>query len=169
MTYFDGDSITLDNPAAQAPAGLTMNVSGRVTNSTPEAALNVSVDCVVHVDTFERHVETQHLRLPLLAGGAEEVDYSIRLEGDELQAALSALTENGRCVALAVTTRYDSVESVQWTTSATFELRCKSGDRRRRLNALRSGTDDFEELWKNDAAVALDVDVKRGSWRHRKA
>jgi hypothetical protein len=167
IAYLDGDSVVLDEPTIGGQAGLSMTIEAKVANKTGEAALNVAVTIEIAVSGVSQLECAAHLRLPLLSGGTEDASIRVRLEGAQLQAVLGALTEDNSCVTFSVVTRYDSLENVGWTTRATYELTCRSGERRRRLNALRSGTDDFAELWQNNAAVSLDIDVRNGSWHHQ--
>lgn len=164
----NNESVVLDNPRLLPSSRLNMTITPEISNSSGEVALNVSVQCVVCVNEIQKNANTEQLKLPLSASKTEEVKFSIELEGSVLQTVLAALTEDSKCVELSVCTRYDSVEGVPWTTSAVYELRCRAGERKK-LNAVRSGTDDFQDHWKNNAAVALDVDVRAGSWVHRKA
>ena len=103
-----------------------------------------------------------------MSGGSEEAAFKLVLDGSHLQGVLTALTQDANCVDLEIVTKYDSLEGIGWMTTAVYELRCKLGESRRRLNSFRSTTDDFAQLWQKDAAVALDVDVQNGSWRHKR-
>ena len=164
----NNESVVFDNPCPPPSSKLKMTIRPEISNSSSEVALNVSVQCEVRVDQLQTEAKTEQLRLPLSASKTEEVEFFIELEGSVLQSVLAALTEDSKCVELSVCTRYDSVEGVPWTTSSIYELRCRAGERKK-LNAVRSGTDDFQDHWKNNAAVALDVNVRAGSWVHRKA
>lgn len=169
VTYLDNDSVVLDAPSVKESKKLRLTVTAKVANQTGEPALNVRVLSAILASGDRRDAPLVHLRLPLLSGGTEEVTYKAELTGTHLEALLAALTRDNTHVSLEVTTKYHSLEGVAWQTSATYELRCKLGERRRRLNAFRSGTDDFTQLWENDAAVPLDVDVRADSWSHRMA
>jgi hypothetical protein len=168
VTYLTEDSVVLDDPSSPEKAALTLSILANVSNKTGEAALNVSIDCQVSVSGTRQCAVTAHLKQPLVSGGSEEATFKLRLEGEVVQSILSSLTADNSVVEFAVSTYYDSLESISWSTKAVYEVRCKVGERRRRLNALRSGTEDFAELWKNSAAVPLDVEIRGGSWRHER-
>ena len=103
---------------------------------------------------------------PLVSDGAEEFEETIEIKGAQLASLLSRLTEDQQPVLFSFRIEYNSLENVRWETRVAYEITCKAGDRRRRLNALRSGTDDFAGLWENGAEVSLEARVKAGSWAH---
>lgn len=161
-------SVTLDAPSPKPNQELRLTIAPRIKNSSSEAALNVSVTCTICAEQIKQNIGVQQLRLPLSANSDDDVKFVFHLSDDLLQAALRSLTEDSKHVELFVRTQYDSIEGVPWSTSAIYELRCRPGERKK-LNAIRSGTDDFVEHWKNNAAVALDSSVSAGSWTHTKA
>lgn len=168
VTYLDSDSVLLDRAVLLPEPSLRLSISSKVANQTGEPALNVRVSMQLSLSGREQHVPTRSLQLPLLSEGREESQSTVDLKGHTLQAILASLTQDGEPVSLEVTTTYDSLEGIRWTTSAVYLLRCKLGERRRRLNSFRSQTEDFIDLWQNDAAVPLDVEVRADSWRHKK-
>lgn len=169
VTYLDNDSISLDRPKLGPNPELRFSMTAKTANQTGEPAMNVVVTGSIDVNNQSRPTPQIELRLPLLSGGTEEAGFKLELNGTHLQALLSAITREDAHVAFKIVTKYESLEGVAWATSAVYELRCKSAERRQRLNSFRSGTGDFAQLWENDAAVPLDVDVKSGSWSHKKA
>ena len=156
----------LDRASHTPEPSLRLSVTSKVANQTGEPALNVRVSMVLSSTGRTQQVPSRSLQLPLLSDGREESHSTMDLKGQVLQAILASLTQDGEPISLDVTTTYDNLEGVRWTTSAVYLLQCKLGERRRRLNSFRSQTDDFAELWQNDAAVPLDVEVKADSWRH---
>jgi hypothetical protein len=93
---------------------------------------------------------------------------SYALKGKQLGELLAPLTEDERTVNFIFTVEYSSLENIKWRTQVIYEVTCKAGDRRMRLNSIRSATDDFAQLWSNGAQVALDARVKAGSWLHQR-
>jgi hypothetical protein len=168
VTYLDSDSVVLDRAIHTPEPSLRLSVASKVANQTGEPALNVRVSMLLRSTGRTQQVPTRSLQLPLLSEGREESHSTVDLKGQVLQAMLASLTQDGEPISLDVTTTYDNLEGVRWTTSAVYLLQCKLGERRRRLNSFRSQTDDFAELWQNDAAVPLDVEVRADSWRHRR-
>lgn len=168
ITYLDSDSVLLDRANLLPEPSLRLSIASKVANQTGEPALNVRLSMQLSLPGQTQLVPTRSLQLPLLSDRREESESTVDLKGHALQAILASLTQDGQPISLEVTTTYDSLEGVRWTTSAVYLLRCKLGERKRRLNSFRSQTDDFSELWRNDAAVPLDVEVKADSWRHKR-
>lgn len=166
LLSLDDDSVILRNPILEPNLGLTLAVNAHVVNKNGEAAFNIALKCLISLDG--RVLKTYDLALaqPLASEGKEEVDLDITLEDDMLKTILGALTDENKCVEFAFDVHYNSLENVKWSTRAIYELTCKVGDRRKRLNSLRSGTDDFNVLWANGAEVALGAQVRAGSWSH---
>lgn len=168
LLSLDDDSVILRNPLLEPNLQLTLAVNANVVNKNGEAAFNIALDCSISSDN--KVLKTHYLALaqPLASEGKEEVNLEIVLENDVLKAILGALTDEKKCVEFAFDAHYNSLENVKWSTRAVYELTCKVGDRRKRLNSLRSGTDDFNVLWANSAEVALGAQVRAGSWSHKR-
>lgn len=168
VSSLNADSVWLDKPTRAPNASLQLTVAAGVYNSTNEPALNVGVSGKVKFASRVLDVTAHSIQLPLNANGSEESKSEIKIEGQNLESLLASLTsDGGEAVTLDIETTYESLEGVKWCTSATYRLYCNAKDRRKRLNAVRSDTDDFE-LWQNDAAVPIDLDVVPGSWRHKR-
>ena len=160
------DSVVLKNPSLEPKLELTLVVNADVVNKNGEAAFNISLECALSLDNsiLKRHAIA--LAQPRASEGREEIRFEILLENDALKTILGDLTDEKKCVEFSFDAQYNSLENVKWSTKAIYELRCKVGDRRKRLNSLRSGTDDFSGLWANGAEVALSAQVRAGSWSH---
>ncbi len=166
INYLDDSSIVIKNPRITPELQIELSVTSKVSNRNGEAALNVAVHCEISSGqrTLARFVK--HLTQPLISDGSEVFEAAIAIKGPELALMLGRLTEDQQPVLATFKIEYNSLENVRWETTVAYELTSKAGDRRRRLNALRSGTDDFASLWENGVQVSLDTRVKEGSWAH---
>lgn len=168
VASMDNDSITLDRPAGQGedPAVL-FNASYKVSNQTEDAALNVSVASVLKVGgRVVLRLPEQSIDAPVVKLSITEVKTEHRLAGGELAGVLDALTRENGVVELEVAVNYVSLETVGWTTTVVYELRCNDDMSRRRLNAIRGERGAIDQLWAGNAAVPLVLAVRQGSWKH---
>lgn len=165
VTYLDQDSLILREPVPGKPPRLTLTLNAKVANKTGDAALNVWVKSEFFVANERLFEAEMWLKQPLMSSGTEDVSCDICVDGDDLLAALSDLTA-AKSMKLQLTTSYSSLEKVKWTTKVEYLLDCSKGDDLKRLNSLKSDTDDFGQLWANGANVGLDVTVVNGTWEH---
>ena len=163
----DGDSVVLDKPKHGVASSLDITISAKVINGSSDAALNVRVDFRLIADDTVCELRGATVKLPLMSGTEVEVKSGLSLYGPMLESLVGCLTDDENCVKLLVITKYSSLENVGWGTSVIYELRCRSTERNR-LQSFVQRSQDFDELWKNDAAVALDIDVRSGSWLHER-
>lgn len=169
LLSLNDDSVILKSPSLGPKLALTLAVNADVVNKNGEAAFNISLACALSLSNRVLMRHTVALAQPLASEGKEEVTIEIVLEDEVLKTVLGALTDEKQCVEFSFDAHYNSLENVKWSTKAVYELTCKVGDRRKRLNSLRSGTDDFATLWANGAEVALGAQVRAGSWSHKRA
>lgn len=166
--YLDIDSIIIKNPKITPVSEIDLSVASKVINKNGEAALNVVLRCQIKAEDVPLANFDSYLSQPLVSAGSEGVEKTISLKGDALAKLLGRLTEDNKPIAFIFEIEYESLENVKWETKVTYDVTCKPGDRRRRLNSLRSRTDDFERLWDNGAQVALEAQVRGGSWVHHR-
>jgi len=164
--YLDTNSIIIRTPRIAPESAANLTVISKVSNRNGEAALNVAVHCEISSEGVSLARFIKHLSQPLVSDGAEEFEEALEIKGKELAKLLSRLTEDQQPILFTFRIEYNSLENVRWETQVEYEITCKEGDRRRRLNALRSGTEDFANLWENGAEVSLDARVRVGSWAH---
>lgn len=168
INYLDNNSITIKNPNIQTTSEIELFMTSVVCNKNGEAALNVSMRCEVMVGNKKLGEFNSFLKQPLVSEGKEEIEEVIKIKEDKLAQLLVNLTEDNKPVLLSIQILYNSLENVQWETRVSYNVSCKAGDRRKRLNSLRSKTDDFSDLWSNGAQVPLEVEVREGSWSHHR-
>lgn len=168
ITHLNSDSLVLDSPNITSGREITLKIEIEVRNQTSEAAINISLSGILKNGSESLTLPLNHLEAPLNGGATGTIKISHKLHGSHLQSFLSSLTEETQHIELEIETHYQSLEDVKWMTSAIYEIRCTQAGQRRKLNAVRADTDDFNELWINDAAVALEPSVKGGSWKHKK-
>lgn len=168
ITHLSSDSLILDSPKISNGREIILQIEIEVMNQTTEAALNISLSGTLKNGSESLTLPLNHLEAPLNGGATGIIKLSHKLHGTHLQSFLSSLTEETQHIELEIQTHYQSLENVNWMTSAIYEIRCTQAGQRRKLNAVRADTDDFNELWINDAAVALEPTVKGGSWKHKK-
>lgn len=162
------DSVILKNPKREPKLQLVLSVKADVENMNGEAAFNISLMIILSIDGKILKSQSFNLAQPLASEGKQEVDFEISLEDDILKSILGTLTDENKFINFSFEAQYNSLENVKWSTKAVYELSCKVGDRRKRLNSLRSGTDDFTTLWANSAEVDLSTQIQAGSWIHKR-
>lgn len=166
INYLDENSIVIRNPKLEPAPEFELSISSKVSNKNGDAALNVLVRCTIKAEEQVLAQFKSSLRQPLVSEGAEDIEATGKITGREFAEFLGRLTEDEKPISFLFEIVYSSLENIQWETRVSYNVSCKAGDRRRRLNSLRSGTDDFSGLWANGAQVALEVEVNEGSWFH---
>jgi hypothetical protein len=167
-TRLHDSSIFIQQPRISPDQSAKLKISPEINSKNGEAALNVAVYCEIVSEKVQVASFLKHLSQPLVSDGVEEFEVIVEVKGSQLASLLSRLTEDQQPVILNFRIEYNSLENVRWETRVAYEVTCKEGDRRKRLNALRSSTDDFVHLWDHGADVSLDARVQDGSWAHAK-
>lgn len=168
ISNLDSDSLSLESPELGEGGKITLSASVEIANQTHEAALNVSVRATISDVNEEIHLPQKFLPAPLGGQANSKITFSQDINGRQLSSFLSALTQqSAQRVELKITIEYQSLENVRWATCAIYILTCNNQEQRRKLNSVRSNTDDFQESWANGAAVAITASIEGGSWVHK--
>lgn len=143
-------------------------MTSNIINKNGEAALNVAIRCQIQSDEKPLAEFKFHLSQPLVSQETKEAEKTVIIRGKSLTDFLGRLTEDNSPIIFIFEIEYTSIENIRWETRVIYNVTCKEGDRRKRLNSLRSATDDFSSLWSNGAQVSLEAEVQAGSWLHRR-
>lgn len=168
-TLVDNSAVLLDPSIKISSRNIYFSATILLDNQTNDAALNSHIKCVLVAGEEKLPIPSKHLATPLIHGDSREITVSTNIADAHLQSFLSSLTQGQGFIELHVEALYQSLESVDWITAAVYQLRCGQSLHRERLNAVRAETAErVTELWANGAQVPLEIEVKDGSWTHKK-
>jgi hypothetical protein len=166
--YLNDNSIIIRYPKLSPEPEFELYITSKVSNKNGEAALNVAIRCQIKSEDRLLADFQSHLSQPLVSEGTEDFEKTVPIKGKALTELLGRLTEDEKPITFIFRIGYNSLENVNWETNVIYDVTCKAGDRRKRLNSLRSSTDDFSSLWDNGAQVSLEAQVRVGSWLHHR-
>ncbi|MBV4504105.1 hypothetical protein HU751_004530 [Pseudomonas sp. BW13M1] len=168
IASLEQEDFILHDPKIGQSKSISYFITVKISNQTTDAALNVSAKANLVTSSTSKPLAGLHLQQPLNGTSSESITFRGNLDASETMQLLDILTDANKHATLAIEVNYASLESISWKTSVTYELRCENSGQRDKLNSVRSDSEHYLDLWRNDAAVALDTSVKDNSWSHSK-
>lgn len=167
MTQLTPDSLMLIEPNLTGERKIKLIAKLDIANQLDEAALNIKLKSRLIHQTHKTELPESNLTSPLMGNKSDTLEVESEIKGKNFDLFLAELTA-GNSIDLITDVEYESIEGVRWQTSVTYEVTCTATLQRNRLNSARGNNEDFEEQWKNNAAVSLSPSPRSGTWKHKK-
>jgi hypothetical protein len=162
------DPLILRSPVLQQESSIQLDITSVIMNVISEAAVNVRFEGEMVVGSSAVCKFHHNFDRPITSSQSEDVKETCKIEGAQLQSLLSCLTGDHGKALLKLRVQYSNLENVYWETEVEYLVSCSREDDRRRLNSVRSATDDFTGLWANGERVLLEACVKPRSFFHKR-